>query len=168
MTTPSGLSRRAIAFLGAARGAVAQRATTAEFYTALRAHATALQLDELGLTFHEVTQLRSAAARMRNAQDRFQAAPEANAIEANQIGRAPYGRSLDQQAAMPIYSVGITLQTMDNEGEVTTRYTQVRFTDNLPSTKGELLTAVQQDAEALADNYNEQYAGHAIVEVLAV
>lgn len=168
MTTPSGFNRRSLLFYGAARGAAAERASTAEFIAALRAGASALGLSELGLNLQSINQLRSAAVRQRNAQERFQRAPDVNAIDASTIGQVPYGRGLAEQAALPIYQVGIQLHTIDDEGEVSSRYTTVRFTGQLEMTKADLLGQVQQDAEALADNYGESYAGHDVVELTAV
>lgn len=167
MTTPSGFNRRSLLFYGAARGAVAVRASTAEFVAALRAGASQLGLDELGLNLQAINALRSAAVAQRTAQENFQAAPEVNAIDASMIGQVPYGRGLAEQAALPIYEVGIQLHTTDDTGEVTSRYTSVRFTGQLEMTKADLLAQVQQDAEALADNYGESYAGHDVVEITA-
>lgn len=168
MTTPSGIPRASLQWLGAARGAASNRASTADFYQALRDAGALIGKNQGGLTFGEVNQLRSAAASLRNAQERFQRAPDGDALDASHIGQAPYGRSLDKQAAMPIYNVGITLNTITNEGDDRSRYTTITFTGQLPPTKAELLLQVEQDARAYADQYEEEYAGHDIVEILAI
>lgn len=167
MTSPSGIPRSAFQFYSTARGAVAQRASTADFYTALRNAGTVIGTNQGGLSFGDVNALRSVAAQERNAAERFQRMPESNAIDASQISRAPYGRTLEAQAATPIYQVGITLTTQDQEGNQVERYTTVQFTGQLPGTKAELLAQVNYDAQALADNYNEFYVGHDVLEVRA-
>lgn len=169
MTTPSGLPRAALQFWGAARGAAADRANTRDFYQALRDAGATIGGGEGGLSISDVTQLRSAAARVRNAAETLARAPEVNAIDASMIGAPPYGRDLASQAALPIYQVGITLHTFDFvEGVVSSDYRQVRFTGQLSLTKGELFDAVAQDAEALADTYGQVYTGHDVHEILAV
>lgn len=168
MTTPNGLPLSALQFLGVARGAVAGRASTAEFYQALKDAAATFPGDQSIPTFRAANQLRSAAVQMRNAADAFQSAPAETAITPDRIGVAPYARSLAEQAAAPIFTVGINLHLADNEtGEITSQYTQVRFT-GVAMTKGNLLELVQQDAEALADNYGMAYAGHDVLELVAV
>lgn len=168
MTTPSGLPTRALQFYGAARGAVAGRVSTADFYAALNNAAAAFGQEGHGLSFQEVNQLRSAAVGVRNAAERFQRVPEANAIDARMISVPPYARSLDDRNAQPIYNVGINLHTTDDEGNVTSSYRTVRFTGLMNYTKADLLTLVQQDAEALAETYGTEYAGHDVLELLAV
>jgi hypothetical protein len=168
LTSPSGIPRAAFQFYGAARGAVAQRASTADFYSALRNAGATFGAGQGGLTFGDVNAIRSAAAQERNSAERFQRMPDANAIDASQISRAPYGRSLEAQASMPIYQVGINLTTINKEtGESVNRYTTAQFTGQLPATKGELLAQVQQDAQALADNYDEFYIDHSVIEIRA-
>jgi hypothetical protein len=167
VTTPLGFNRRSLAFYSSARGSVANRESTADFVAALRAHATALGLDELGLNLQDINQLRSAAVRQRTAQERFQASSDANAIDNTMIGAPPFGRSLEAQAAQPIYEVGINLHVANDEGEVTTQYTQVRFTGDMTMSKADLLAAVQYDAEALAQGYGGNYAGHDVIEITA-
>lgn len=168
MTTPSGLPRRALAFFPSARGAAAQRMSTADFYQALRDAGATFGNAPGGLSFQDVNQLRGAATGLRNAAERLARAPESNAIDATMIGVTPYARGLAEQATMPLYHVGVTLNTITNEGDEQSRYTVVQFTGQLPPTKGELFAAVQRDAQALADAYEEQYAGHSVVEILAV
>lgn len=169
MTTPSGFPLRALYFWGAARGAVAQRVGTADFYAALNNAATAFGLPGHGLSFQTVNQLRSAAATVRNASERFDRAPAGNAIDASMIGVPPYARSLDAQAAMPVYHVGINLTTADMQtGEQSTDYRIVQFTGQLPATKADLLAQVQLDAEQLASVYGTDYVGHDVQEILAV
>lgn len=168
MTTPSGLSRAALQYWGAARGAASSRANTQDFYQALRDAATSFGEDSHGLSFGEVTQLRSSAVQVRNAAERFSRAPEENAIDARMIGVVPYGRTQDAKNALPIHQVGVNLDVADEDGNITSKYIQVRFTGNLEMTKGELLTLVQQDAEQAARDYGLEYAGHTVTEILAV
>lgn len=168
MTTPSGLPLSALQYWGVARGAVSARLSTADFYAALRSAAEGFGPDVKIPDFATVNQLRSAAAQVRNSGEQFRKAPGSNTIDASQIGRVPYGRSLEAQAAMPIYHVGINLHTVDlNTGEQSSAYRVVQFTGALSMTKDELLSAAGQDAEALADAYGQTYAGHDVVEILA-
>lgn len=168
MTTPSGLPLSALQYWAVARGSVAGRDSTAQFYDKLRE--AAVQFGDVGKIpdFATVTQLRSAAVSVRNAQERFQRSPTGNNIDASQIGSVPYGRSLEAQATMPIYHVGLNLTTADRDtGETTTEYRVVQFTGSLPDTKEELLGLVGQDAQALADTYGSTYIDHNVVEILA-
>lgn len=168
MTAPSGLPLSALQYWATARGAVGARLSTADFYQALRDAAVTFPGNASIPNFTTVNQLRSAAVSVRNAQEAFQRSPDSNAIDASMIGRVPYGRSLDAQAALPIYHVGINLTTADMDtGEATTNYRMVQFTGSLPATKDELLRAIGQDAEALADTYGQLYAGHDVIEILA-
>lgn len=168
MTTPSGLPRAALQYYPAARGAVGQRASTADFYQALRDAGTTFGPNAGALSFTDVNALRSAAAQERNAAERFQRAPDHYAVDASMISRAPYGRELAAQAAMPIYQVGINLTTAHTEtGDETSRYVTVQFTGQLPATKAELMEQIGLDAQAYADNYGESYAGHDVVEIRA-
>lgn len=167
MTTPSGMSRYALAFFGAARGAVAQRISTAGFYQALRDAGATIGTSQGGLSFQDVNALRSSAAQIRNAQDAFNRAPAEYAIDATMIGRVPYGRPLGEQATQPMFTIGIQLHTADLNGEISSDYRAIRFTGQLPATKADLESLIAQDAEALADTYNAQYAGHDVLEILA-
>lgn len=167
MTTPSGFPQRALQYWGTARGAVAQRVSTADFYQALNDAATTFGLESHGLTFQEVNQLRSAAAGVRNAAERFDRAPDTNAIDARMIGVVPYARSLDARNDQPIYQVGVNLHTTDLDGNTDTRFVYVRFTGQMNLTKGDLLQLVQQDAEQMALDYGVQYAGHDVLELQA-
>lgn len=168
MTTPSGLPLSALQFWGAARGAVAGRASTAEFFQALRDAADQFGGSTSVPDFRTANQLRSAAASVRNASEAFQRSPGSNVIDASMIGRVPYGRDLSAQASAPLYHVGIQLTTADpTTGETTTAYRTVQFSGAMVMTKNELLAAAGQDAEALADTYNQMYVGHEIIEILA-
>lgn len=168
MTTPSGLPLSALQYWGVARGAVGARMSTADFFRTIREAAAAAGPNASTPDFATINQLRSAAASVRNAGEAFQRSPESNAIDAAQIGRVPYGRSLQAQAAMPLYHVGVNLTTANLEtGETSTAYRIVQFTGALAPTKAELFAAVGQDAEALADAYGEAYVGHDVVEILA-
>lgn len=168
MTAPGGLPLKALQFYGAARGAVAQRASTADFYAALQAAAVGFGQETHGLDFKTVTQLRSAAVSVRNASEAFDRAPGGSVILAEHIGVEPYARSLADRNAMPLYQIGINLTTIDLEGNETTDYRRIQFTGQLNLTKNDLLTLVQQDAEALAQVYGVEYAGHDVLELLAV
>lgn len=169
MSRVSGLSNRALAFYGAARGAVALRASTAEFFQAITDAAQAFGYESHGLSFAEVNQLRSAAVRVRNAADRFNRADGSTVLDASMIGREPYGRSLDQQAAQPLYHVTITLHTADPmTGDISSEFRRVQFAGDLAISKDDLLAALDQDAQQLADTYGQTYAGHDVIEILAV
>lgn len=168
MTTPSGLPQKALQFYGVARGAVANRVSTADFYGALNDAASQFGLEGHGLDFATVTQLRSAAVRVRNAQEAFDRAPGGSAITGDQIGVEPYARSQADRNDSPIYQVGINLHTTDQEGNVSTDYRRINLVGQLNMTKDDLLTLVQQDAEAMAQIYGTEYAGHDVLELLAV
>lgn len=168
MTTPSGLPLSALQYWGAARGAVANRVSTADFYAALNSAAASFGAESHGLSFQDVNKLRSAAVGVRNAADRFSRAPDSNAIDARMIGVVPYARPQDDRNALPIHQVGLTLHTVDLEGNQDSRFVYVRFTGQMDPTKGDLLQLVQQDAEQMAIDYGVEYAGHDVHELLAI
>lgn len=168
MTTPSGFPRSALQWFGAARGAVADRVNTGGFYQALRDAGATFGAAQGGLSFGDVNQLRSSAAALRNAQEAFQRAPDGSGLDASHIGVTPYARSLADRNAVPIFHVGINLTTADmSTGQTSTDYRIVQFTGSLPSTKGELMEQLANDAQGLADTYGATYVGHDVVEVLA-
>lgn len=168
MTTPSGLPLKALQFWGTVRGTVANRGSTADVWTAINSHAANLGLEKTGLTLQSFNQLRSAAVSVRNSGEAFTDAPGGSAVTGEQIGLTPYARPLADRNATPQWLVGFTHITADDEGNESEQYRTVRFTGQLPPTKQDLLDAVEQDAEALADQYNSHHVGTSDHEVLAI
>lgn len=168
MTTPSGLPLKALQFWGTVRGTVAERGSTADVWAAINSHAANLGLESTGLTLQSFNQLRSAAVSVRNSGEAFRDAPGGSAVTAEHIGLTPYARPLADRNATPQWLVGFTHITADDEGNESEQYRTVRFTGQLPATKNDLLNAVTQDAEALADQYNSNFIGIDNPELLAI
>lgn len=168
MTTPSGLPLKALQYWGTVRGAVAQRASTADVWGAIRDMAAASGLPNLGISLQDFNQLRSAAVGVRNAGETLAKAPAEWGLNSSMIGVTPYARSLADRANTPQWSVGMYHTTADLEGNESTDYRMVRFTGQLPATKADLELALEQDAEALADKYGRTHVGIESYELLAI
>lgn len=168
MTTPSGLPTKALQYWGVAMGAAEQRANTADTWAAIRDASAQFGNDRLGLSLQDFNQLRSAATGVRNSSERLNRAPEANTIDQSMIGLTPYARSQADRNATPQWSARFLHLTTNTEGDETEEWRMVRFTGQLPTTVGELMTAVQQDAQALADKYGTEHVSFSGLALLAI
>lgn len=168
MTTPSGLPLKALQYWGTVRGAVAQRASTADVWAAINDYAANQQMTSTGVSLQDFNQLRSAAVGVRNAGERLAKAPAGNAIDSSMIGVTPYARAQTERNNTPQWSVGIYHTTSNDAGDESTDYRMVRFTGQLPATKADLELAIEQDAEALAEKYGRTHVAVESYELLAI
>lgn len=100
-----------------------------------------------------IAQLYGYARRLENAGNAFTAADPGKFIDANMIADAPWARPEQEQATYPIYNVKFTYTYLDASGvQQSTTKTSV-FRDGLPQTVGDLISAVLDDAEAMANKY---------------
>lgn len=157
MTTPSGLPTKALQYWGVARGAAAIRANTADTWAAINNYAQSQGQQSAGISLQAFNQLRSAATRVRNADEAFAAAPHETSMDPNWSSSPPWARELGLQAAVPQWQVQFDHTTQDEDGIQSTNRRTVVFTGSLPPTKGDVIDQVNQGAEALADNYGNQH-----------
>lgn len=168
MTTPSGLPIRALQYWGVASGAVAARATTAEVWAAINAAAQANGQESAGLTLGDFNKLRSAAAGVRNASEYLAQGNPESVIEDAMIGSPPWARPLSEQNAAPMFQARFLHTTADDEGNESADWRTVTFSSGLPPTLDAFHTALQQDAEALADKYNSQHVDVDSITIMRV
>lgn len=149
------------------QAAVGQRVQTQTLFEALTAaHYEAT--GELGsFNFAQVTQLRSLAARSRNASEAFMAAANTEAIGPQHVGAIP-------NAAVPALTGGpqrilvrYEQNIMSADGSISTVWRTNEFRAGLPPTKQSLLNRLNRDAATLSEEYEETHLGIGQVSILA-
>lgn len=165
--TEFGLSdRRAMAYWGVIEQATRDRLGTAEIWQAIREQAAASGLDSPGVTAQDVSRLRGLAGNVRATSARLENADTGYALDSTMIARAPWARPLAERNTLPLYQVRFE-HTTENNGETTTEWRTVMFRNTLPTTVGELIDALQQDAEQMADDYGYTHVGIGSFSILA-
>lgn len=124
-------SSQLTALYGLIRGAVEQRASTANIWDSIRDSG-------IPATFQQVNEYRSAAASTRNARDVFEAADPTTAITAEMIGTAPWARAQSSQSLAPAYQLNIPYTYTDTEGNAVSGWVS-KTVSALPAAVGDLV-----------------------------
>ena len=151
--TPEGTAL--MPFFGAIQGAVTNRLSTADVWSALRSASEAQGLPIPSGAFLAVNQLRSIAVGMRTASEALAAAGAEAGITSAMIGQAPYGRTLQEQTLAPAWEVRFQ-NTLLQDGEQSSVWSTTYYYGSLPATTGELLSGVSADAAMMASNYGAE------------
>lgn len=165
MTTPSGIPRSALQYWGTVRGAVGQRASTADVWAAINAHAATQGRETAGITLQGFNAMRSRAVQVRNAAEALNSGLGGSQIEGHMLGNVPWQRDLNAMNAMPMYQATFTHTTANLDGEESSETRTVTFTGALPGTLDDFNTALNHDAEALADKYGTVHVGITDIEL---
>ena len=153
---------------GEIQAAVRERVTTADLWQ--RANAAAQSRGFAGVTGSalEMGQLRSIAARVRDAAINFaRAAPEA-LIDTSMFAPDINAQSITGRTLTPVYRVRFQQSVATAEGQIVDTFRTVSFPVSLPSSKSALLAELLSDAEAMAEIYGEQSLGVGAIEISVV
>lgn len=167
MTDLNLTNQRTMAYWGAIEGATRNGATTAEVWQAVRDAASSLGYDSHGATIQDIAKLRSRAVSMVRADRALERSANNEAVRAETFAVAPYARDLAERNTTAMYQVRIQ-HTTETDGRIETNFRTITFTGSLPSTIGELRDQVEQDAEAMADQYHVAHVSVSGISILAI
>ena len=159
--------KQLLAYWGIIQAAVSQRASTAALWEAVRSDALAQGVTIQGVSAIDMGRLRSIVADQRNAMEAFGLLRPNEAITQSQIGTDISARDLAAQALAPTWLVRFEHDVVV-EGELQTLWRTSTFEGSLPATAGSLRSAVEADAQALADDYDVTHAGVGRIQIVAV
>lgn len=159
--------RKLLLYWGNIVQSVAARASTADLWNAVRAAAAAEGQDLSGVRLTDMNGLRSIAASQRQAGQTLAAARVDAVIDAGMIGRDLDSRSVQEQLLAPRWRVRFE-QDVIVGGQLQTLWRTSYIDGFLPSTKADVLAQVDQDAQGLADDYDQVHAGVGAVQITAV
>jgi hypothetical protein len=160
-------ARAALAYWPTIEHAAANHLPTADLWAALNGAAAELGLDSPGVTLQGVNTIRSLATQIQATSARLERTDPTYRMEGNLISEAPWGRSLAERDAMPMFQVRYQHTTVGPNGEETNWRTST-FHGQLPRTVGDLLEAIEEDAEHLADKYGHSHGGTSAHQVLSI
>lgn len=127
--TPDG--ERAFGYLGVIEAAARVKASTADIWTAVRAEAERVGVPTLGISFGDVTAIRSWAVRMRNADQAFASANPTDNITANMLTTAIWSpQDHAGIATTPNYLARAQVTVEKPDGTVTTQWMSWNFADS--------------------------------------
>lgn len=127
--TPQG--ERAFGYLGVIEAASRARASTSRIWDAVRNEAGRLGLPDLGISFKDVTTIRSWAVRMRNADAAYANANPTDSIDVNMVTTAVWSpQDAAGIAATPNFLVRAQATVEQPDGTVITQWLSWNFADN--------------------------------------
>lgn len=154
-------------YWGSILNAASNHASTAEVWAAIRAQNEGTGQSGLNAGFADVSRLRAAAGAQVRAMESLSRTPDHIALDPANWSVAPYGRDLDQRNTLGIFQVNVKHVTIGDHGEETA-FRMVTFRGALPATAGELRDAIDQDSQAMADQYGTEHVSSQIVNIFAV
>lgn len=127
--TPEG--ERAFGYLGVIEAAARVKASTADIWAAVRAEAQRVGVPTLGISFGDVTAIRSWAVRLRNADAAFAGASKSDSITANMVTTAIWSpQDHAGIATTPNYLARAQVTVQQPDGTVTTQWMSWNFADS--------------------------------------
>lgn len=162
----TGALAKAMTYWGAIQASVAQRATTAELFSAIRGAAGLAPGESLGVSASVISQLRGMAAGIRNASEALGSAAPDQAIGPSMISGVPWGRSQAQQDLVGIWQVRF-LQDVSTEEGTQQVWRTTLFQGVLPATVGSLFGQLDDVADTMASSYGQGNLGYSQVSIIA-
>lgn len=160
--------KRAMQYWGPVESVTRQGGSTEELWAAINAHAEALGYEQAGISATDVNWLRQRAVANREALERLNQLGPDDRIDGIHIGQAPWGRPLDRQTAVPMWSVRFEHVFTDANGDEQTAWRTSTFTGSVPRSRRELEAALNEDGENLAGEYEIEHVGIGAYDVMAV
>jgi hypothetical protein len=159
--------RKLLAYWGEIRSGVSQRVSTAELWEIVRNAATREGVTLQGVGILDMSRMRSIAAGQRTALENLAQARPDQVITGAMIARDLSARDERLQSLAPSWLVRFEHDVIVN-GELQTVWRTSTFDNSLPLTIADLRAAVENDAEAMADDYDVSHAGIGQLEISAV
>ncbi len=158
--------RQLLAYWGEIQSAVSRRVSTADLWTAVRSAAEAEGVQLRGAGAIDMNLLRGLAAQQRNAMDVLQGARMGDTIVSSMIAQDISARSQQDQDLAPRWIVRFE-HDVTVGGQLQTLWRSSIFEGVLPSTRSDLTSAVEADAQALADDYDVTHIGVGRIQIAA-
>lgn len=159
--------RRLLAYWGNIQAAVAERVSTAELWSRVRAAAEQEGVSLHGVGAIDMGRLRSIAAAQRGAMAALGGARRDQAITGAMIASDLSARPLQDQLLAPSWIVRFEHDIVV-EGELRTVWRSSVVDGGLPATVQDLYDRVSEDAEAMAEDYDVSHAGVGRIQISAV
>lgn len=159
--------RKLLLYWGNIQQSVSARASTADLWANVKAAAAAEGTSLAGVRMTDMNRLRSVAAGMRSAMENLTAGRIDSVITSSMIATDLSARSAQDQLAAPKFIVRFE-HDISVGGQLQTVWRSSVFEGFLPGAKGDLLSAVNQDAVALAEDYDVTHLGVGRVQISAV
>lgn len=160
--------KRAMQYWGPVESVTLQGGSTEQLWEAINAQAAALGYERAGISATDVNWLRQRAVANREANSRLSGLGADDRIDGPMIGQAPWGRSLNQQVAVPMWSVRFEHIFNDDNGDEQRAWRTSTFTGSVPRSRRELEDALGEDGDSLAEEYGVEHVGIGSYSVLAV
>lgn len=154
-------------YWGSIEGAVRTGANTAQVWDAIRSHQDALGDSAPAIDIRDVSRMRTRAAEIRESSRQLASTDPIGPVLGNYMAVAPWARDLADRNTLAIYQVRFE-HTFEDEGQVTSQYRTVTFQGQLPPTVQDLYDQVDNDAEAMADEYGTAHQGIGNISILAI
>lgn len=159
--------RKLLLYWGNIQQSARSRASTAELWAAVRAAAKADNNPLSGVRATDMNVLRSIATAQGRAGNAFQGARIDSVIDSTMIARDLSSRDQQSQNLAPRFLVRFEHDVTIN-GALTTLWRTSTVDGSLPTTKGDVLSMVERDAQAMADDYGVTHVGVGRVEIVGV
>jgi hypothetical protein len=164
--TPS--QKRAMQYWGPVESVVLRGGSTEELWQSINAQAAALGYERAGISATDINWLRQRAVANREAASRLDQLGPQDRITGDRIGQAPWGRPLNEQVALPMWSVRFEHVFLNSNGDEETAWRTSTFTGSVPRTREELELALEEDGQNLANEYEVEHVGIGAYSILAV
>lgn len=159
--------QKLLAYWGEIQSAVSQRVSTAALWETVRVAAAQEGRPLSGVGAIDMNLLRSIAAEQQRTMGVITAGRLDQTITADMIARDLSSRALADQNLAPRFLVRFQHDVIV-DGQLQTLWRSSFFDGSLPSTKGDLLNALTQDAVAMSDDYGVTHAGVGQFQISAV
>src|SRR5215831_7984622 len=153
-----------LAFWGTIQAGVAQRAQTAELWASIRDAAQREGVTLGGASAIDLGRLRSIAAGQRNSMETIQRARSTDAIDSRMIAQDVSARPQAEQDLAPQFIVRFE-HDITIDGQLQTLWRSSVFEGPLPASLSDLRSAIEADAEALAEDYGVTHIGVGRIQI---
>ena len=161
-------AQKAMGFFGIVERAVREQVSQSELWDRLRAHSEQQGVPLAGINAADISQLRAIAGRMYTVSDNLAGMEPHQAITTDVIAEAPWARAPVEQVLNPEWQVRFEHNFLTDEGAMLTQWRTVIFQGGLPATAGDLLSMVEGEAMAMAEEYEVAHHSVGSVQILAV